>query len=247
MLIGILEDDISQLELFSYWLKLDGHQVRPYSKGRPLLAGFKYERLEALMLDWDVADVSGMEVLRHVREVSSIPVLFCTARRREVDIVQALRAGADYFVAKPVGRAELLARIHSITRHLRERRPVVDVVQIYEFQLDYRDHMIKRNGRPIELSPKEFELSVLFLRNIGRGLSREHISRSLFPGLSMKSRSLDTHVAQIRVKLGLHEGNGWFLSALYRKGYRLDRPRITTSHANEVARDRPRKTVFTLD
>ena len=247
MLIGILEDDISQLELFSYWLRLDGHQVRPYSKGRPLIAGFKYERLEALMLDWDVADVSGLEVLQHVREVSSIPVLFCTARKRETDIVQALRAGADDFVAKPVGRAELLARIHAITRHLREQPRVVDVVRIHEFQFDYRDHMIRRKGRPIELSPKEFELSVLFLRNIGRGLSREHISRSLFPGLSLKSRSLDTHVAQIRAKLGLHEGNGWCLSALYRKGYRLDRPRIKTPNPNEGARDRPRKAVFTLD
>jgi DNA-binding response OmpR family regulator len=236
MLIGVLEDNVSQLELVSCWLKLGGHRVRPFTQGEHLIASLTYERLDALMLDWMVDDASGLDVLRRVRAVSaSLPVLFCTARNREEDIVQALREGADDFLAKPIRCPELLARIDSITRQARQRMLVSDLVHIEEFQLDYGDRTLKRDGQPIELSAKEFELAVLFLRNIGRALSREYISAAVFAGLSPKSRSLDTHVGRLRLKLALHQRNGWALAAVYSKGYRLDKRRGGDKRGNHSA------------
>lgn len=226
MLIGVLEDDVSQLHLLSYWLKLSGHRVRPFTQAEQLIVSLTCERLDALMLDWDVDDASGIVVLRRVRQVSSLPVLFCTARNREEDIVLALREGADDFLAKPIRRRELLARIDSITRQARRRMLATDLVQIDEFQLDYRDRTLKRDGQPLELSAKEFELAVLLLRNIGRVLARKYISAAVFPGLSPKSRSLDTHVGRLRQKLGLYLRNGWMLRAVYGEGYRLDKTRL---------------------
>ena len=235
MLIGVLQDDVAQLEILSYWLKLGGHRVRPYTQGQQLIASLKCEGLDALMLDWDVHDVSGIEVLRRVREVSSLPVLFCTARTREEDIVHALGAGADDFLTKPIRRSELLARIDAITRQSRIRTPGSDVVQIGEFELSYSDRTVRRNGCPIELSAKEFELSVLFLRNIGQGLTRKYISTNVFPGLSPKSRSLDTHVGRVRLKMGFHEENGWRLGAVYGQGYRLGKTRVARLRASQDA------------
>lgn len=148
------------------------------------------------MLDWEVEDVSGIDVLRGVRKVSSLPVLFCAARNREEDIACALREGADDFLAKPIRRRELLARIDSITRQARQRMLVSDLVQIEEFQLDYGDRTLARNGQPIELSAKEFELAVLLLRNIGRALSRKYIRLPCFPVFRQ------SHAAWTRMSVG---------------------------------------------
>ena len=118
MRIAILEDDPSQLELLSHWLKLAGHHAHTFEQGTPLLRTLEHESFDALLLDWNVPDVSGIEVLRQVRQQlrSSIPVLFGTARNAEEDIVAALRAGADDYLVKPLRRLELLARLDAVTK-----------------------------------------------------------------------------------------------------------------------------------
>jgi|KBSSwiStaDraftv2_1062776.scaffolds.fasta_scaffold460377_1 two-component system response regulator RegX3 len=223
MRIAILEDDPSQLELLSHWLKLAGHHAHTFEQGSPLLRILEHESFDALLLDWNVPDVSGIEVLRQVRQQlrSSIPVLFGTARNAEEDIVAALRAGADDYLVKPLRRLELLARLDAVTK--RNAGETIPDFEVDRFRVNGEARQLLRDDEVLELTAKDFDLAVLFLRNVGRLLSRRHIRERVW-GVSqeLNSRTLDTHVSRVRSKLRLLPEHGWKLSAVYGHGYRLE-------------------------
>lgn len=236
MRIGILEDDPSQLELLSHWLKIAGHHAHTFDQGAPLLRTLAHESFDVLLLDWNVPDVSGIEVLRQVRQQlhSSIPVLFGTARNAEEDIVAALRAGADDYLVKPLRRLELLARLEAMTR--RNAVETVQHLEVDRFRVNCEARQMLRDNEPLELTAKDFDLAVLFLRNVGRLLSRGHIRERVW-GVSQEvnSRTLDTHVSRIRSKLGLLPEHGWRLAAVYGHGYRLEPLKaLSTSRATSA-------------
>ena len=119
MRIAILEDDPSQLELFSHWLTLAGYEPRPFERGAAFLSAIHQEQFEMLILDWTLRDATGIDILRRVRQTSKVPVLLCTARDNQGDVVKALDEGADDYLIKPLRRMELLARIESVARRAR--------------------------------------------------------------------------------------------------------------------------------
>ena len=223
MRVAVLEDDTSQLELLSHWLKLAGHNVQGFQRSLLLLKALVRERFDVLLLDWNVSDLSGIEVLRRVRQSSTVPVLFCTGRREESDVVTALREGADDYIVKPVRRMELLARLQAVTR----RHDLPRETQAFEvgaLRVDCQARTIARDNVLVELSKKDFDLSVVFLRNVGRLLSRRDITQAVWgSNLDLNSRTLDTHVSRVRNKLALLPENGWRLRAVYGHGYRLER------------------------
>jgi DNA-binding response OmpR family regulator len=227
MRIAILEDDPSQLELIGYWLKSAGHHADTFEQGALLLRALEHETYDALLLDWNVPDVSGIEVLRQVRQQlhKGTPVLFGTARDAEEDIVAALRAGADDYLIKPMRRMELLARLQTVTR-----RVAVEAVQFLEvgrFRVDCTARQLLRDDVPVQLTAKDFDLAVFFLRNVGRLLTRGQIRECVW-GVSqeLNSRTLDTHVSRIRNKLRLRAEHGWSLAAVYGYGYRLEQLKL---------------------
>ena len=222
MRVAILEDDRSQADLLTHWLELAGHQSSAFDEGAQLLRTLGHDTFDALLLDWNVPGVSGMGVLRQVREQMhlSTPVVICTARDGEADVVEALRAGADDYVVKPMRRMELLARLEAVMR----RGALVDEIDVDGIHVDFAARNLLCGDRPVELTTKDFDLSVLFLRNVGRLLSRKYIRESVWRTTAdINSRSLDTHVSRIRRKLHLTPENGWRLSAVYGYGYRLER------------------------
>jgi DNA-binding response OmpR family regulator len=225
MRVAILEDDVSQTELLSHWLQLAGHHPHAFEQGAALLRALERESYDALLLDWNVPDLNGVEVLKRVRSrmSSTVPVLFVTARNREDDVVLALREGADDYMIKPVRRLELLARLEALARRGRHGHQQSEVIEIDVFRVDCQTRTVLRNGKPVDLTAKDFDLSVLFLRNLGRLLSRGHIRETVWgPNAVVTSRTLDTHVSRIRNKLGLTPDYGWRLAAVYRYGYRLE-------------------------
>jgi two-component system, OmpR family, response regulator RegX3 len=233
MRIAILEDDISQTELLSHWLQLAGHLPHPFEQGANLLRALERESFDALLLDWNVPDLSGVEVLKRVRQRlnSAVPVLFVTGRNREDDVVTALREGADDYMIKPVRRLELIARLEALVRRGRHNQEQAEVLEVDAFRVDCQTRTVLRDDRQLELTAKDFDLSVLFLRNIGRLLSRGHIRETVWgPNAVVTSRTLDTHVSRIRNKLGLTPEHGWRLGAVYRYGYRLEHLEAANAH-----------------
>jgi len=226
MRIAILEDDPSQTELLSHWFKCAGHHPHPFDQGTRLLRALEHESFDVVLLDWNVPEMSGIEVLRHLRQrlQSAVPVMFSTARMREEDVVRALREGADGYVTKPVRRHELLARLESLALRRRDPQPRTGVIELDVFRVDLETRTILRNGAPLQLTAKDFDLATLLLRNVGRLLSRGHLRETVWvSNQPVSSRTLDTHVSRVRSKLRLVPEHGWRLVAVYGYGYRLDR------------------------
>ena len=149
MRIAILEDDPDQLALLRRWIAEDGHDVHAYLSGREAMKQAGRESFDLFMLDWQVPDVSGAEVLMWLRaNVSkSVPVLFVTVRDSEQDIVFALEHGADDYMVKPVRRQELLARVHAL---LRRAYPSEEKKQLSfpPFEIDIQRGEVRKEGTP---------------------------------------------------------------------------------------------------
>jgi DNA-binding response OmpR family regulator len=227
MQIAVLEHDASHAELLTHWLKLAGHRPQLFNRGADLLAALDDQIFGLTMLDWSPRDMESIDVLDRVRgELGlQIPILFNTVRDQQMDIVLALRRGADDYIVKPARRLELLARIEALTRRTRGTpQPQFAATQIGCFRVDSQNRTVERDGEPVKLTAKDFGLAALFLANAGRLLSRRHIEHVVWPSnANLSSRTLDTHVCRVRAKLRLFPEFGWRLTAVYSHGYRLDR------------------------
>ncbi len=230
--IGLLEDDPEQAEVTSLWLEDKGHHCIHFSAGRDLIRALRSESFDLLLLDWLVPDMSGLEVLQWVRSRYEwkIPVIFISRLGSEEDVVQALEAGADDYMEKPLRRMELLARINALVRRMQVGRGAGGMLHFDPYLIDVNTRAIRLRDEWISLTQKEYELAVFLFRNAGRALSRGHILDSVWgtrPDLN--TRTVDTHVSRLRKKLRLTPDNGWVLSSIYQHGYRLESVR----HAEE--------------
>jgi len=225
MRIAILDDDNGQLALVSTCLTSAGHHCHTFNKGKDLLHHLRRESFDLLVLDWQVPDLTGLQVLEWVRQNISapVPVLFMTSRASEADIVAALAAGADDYMVKPIRRAELVARANALLRRAYPHQQQAEILRFKYHTFDPHTCEATLEGQAIEMTRKEFDLAVLLFRNIGRPLSRSHIMEAVWGrDPDVPSRSMDTHISRVRNKLDLRPERGYRLSPVYSYGYRLE-------------------------
>lgn len=225
MRIAILEDEPSQAALIRSWLAAAGHDCHLFGNGRELIARAARESFDLFVLDWQVPEMSGEEVLRWVREhvAVPVPVMFVTGREAEADIVAALEQGADDYMKKPVARAELLARVQSLLRRAYPNQGA-STLAVESLCFDLRLRTLTLAGAPVDLTQKEYDLALFLMQNLGRLLSRGHLQQSVWGNaVEIPSRTIDTHVSRIRTKLNLRPEGGFKLTPVYNHGYRLER------------------------
>lgn len=227
MNIASLEDDADQAELIRQVLQAAGHDCVTFSNGKALLDVLRAQQpFDLILVDWELPDTTGLEVVRWVRTHVGydLPLIFVTSRTLESDLVAGLQAGADDYISKPIRGGELVARVEAMLR-----RRVVDgakeapVIQVGHYCFDISTNAVHLNNEPIELAPKEAELALLFFRNPGRLFSRDVLSATVWNReIPATSRTLDTHLSNIRRKLQLRPENGVRLTSSYALGYRLE-------------------------
>jgi DNA-binding response OmpR family regulator len=225
MQIASLEDNPEQAQQIKHILASAGYTCHSYQRGRDLLAALRTKTFDLILLDWHVPDIPGDEALRYIRGSLGLhtPVIFLTSRILEEDLVEGLQAGADDYIGKPLRPAELLARIAALLRRANATLPTPAPFTVGAYLIDPQARTISLHGTPIVLAPKEFELAQLFFRNIGRLLSRDVLAESVWNReIPATSRTLDTHLSNIRQKLKLHPENGVRLVSSYALGYRLE-------------------------
>lgn len=225
MRIAVLDDDPSQTELVCKILSAAGHVCHPFANGRDILHQLRRESYDMLILDWQVPDVSGPEVTRWAREKlpPNLPILFMTSRSGEDDIVEGLAVGADDYMIKPIRRNELVARVQALLRRAYPSQNATEQIQFGRYVFEIRSGQLTFDGVPIELTQKEFNLALLFFRNLGRPLSRAYILEAVWSrNIEIPSRTMDTHVSRVRSKLELRPENGFRLAPVYSYGYRLE-------------------------
>ncbi len=226
MRIAVLDDDRNQSDLVCQVLTSAGHSCHAFSSGKEILSQLRRESYDMLIIHWQVPDVSGAEVLRWARErlPPNLPVLFMTSRSGEDDIVAGLSAGADDYMIKPIRRGELVARVQALLRRAYPTQNAVEQIQFGQYVFEVRTGRLSMKGNPVELTQKEFDLALLFFRNIGRPLSRAYILEAVWArDVEIPSRTMDTHVSRVRSKLQLRPEHGYRLAPVYSYGYRLEK------------------------
>ncbi|MEM7357804.1 MAG: response regulator transcription factor [Pseudomonadota bacterium] len=226
MRIAILEDDRDQADLLAAWLEESGHQCSIYHDGTAFIRAYTKDSFDMVVLDWMVPHTSGLDVLRHLRQHLDpvVPVVFITQRDTESDIVQALENGADDYMTKPVRQMETIARVNAIARRMGlGDENTADSYDHPPYFIDTRLRKVMRNDEHIEMTQKEYELTLFLFKNLGRVISRGHLLEMVW-GTSAKinTRTVDTHVSRLRTKLGFDEDGEWRLTSVYRHGYRLE-------------------------
>lgn len=224
MRIAILEDEAVLAEQVSAALERGGHVCHWYATGKAMIAQLKRETFDLLILDWNLPDMTGVEVLAWAREhiEHTPPVLFVTSRGEEADIVQALDGGADDYVIKPIQPGELLARVGAL---LRRSFPTQsrDIEIFGNHRFDAKASIVTVGGEAIVLTAKEFGLALLMFQNLDRALSRAYILEKVWGrNPDLLTRTLDAHISRIRLKLGLRPEFGYRLTPVYSYGYRLE-------------------------
>lgn len=225
MKIASLEDDVAQAELIRLVLQDEGHSCETFGESAALMRRLRKEKFDLLIVDWQLPDLSGYEVVKWVRNNADrhVPILFLTSRTQEDDIVSGLQAGADDYMVKPFHRAEFVARVHALLRRANVNPDTESVFAIGNYLVMPEARRILRNGEQIELTHKEMELALLLFTSEGQIVSREYIIETVWgPGMPGNSRTLDTHLSRIRTKLGLGPENGVRLRPVYTHGYRLE-------------------------
>jgi DNA-binding response OmpR family regulator len=225
MRIAYLEDDPDQAALIRAWLEAGGHVCHHFNRGHELQRSLASESFDLFLLDWELPDTRGVEVMKELRSrAPRAPVIFTTARQRDEDVVRVLQAGADDYIPKPVRRGELLARIDAVARRLQPPQAEAEVLEHPPFRVDRRARVVERGGKRLALTDKEFVLAEFFFLNAGRVVSRQHLLEAVW-GLGAKSntRTVDTHVSRLRGKLGLGAESGWQIVSVHQFGYRLER------------------------
>ncbi len=229
--IAILEDDPDQSQLVQSWLKPENYQIQAFFTGQSLLDTLKDASFDLLLVDWELPDINGPQVMQKIREDLKIdtPIIFVTSRDSEEDIVNALNAGADDYLVKPVRQFEFLARIKANTKRTQSSNEAQEL-KLAPYRFTPENEQIFLNDEVINLSSKEFELAFYLFKNAGKLLERKNILSTVWKHeAELNTRTVDTHVSVIRKKLGIGPQNGWRLKSVYGHGYRLEQ----VSNANE--------------
>jgi DNA-binding response OmpR family regulator len=201
----IVDDDADLSQLVAQFLEPEGFQVEAEHDGARGLERALSGEYALIVLDIMLPEMGGLEVLRNLRQKSSVPVLILTARGDDVDRIVGLEIGADDYLPKPFNPRELLARIRAILRRSRETgaRDADDKLRVGDVELDPGTRTVKRGSTKIEVTAVEFNLLEQLMRSAGRVVEREELAQAVLGRkLSAIDRSLDVHVSNLRKKLG---------------------------------------------
>jgi two-component system response regulator RegX3 len=226
MYIGLLEDEPHLAQYVKDVLEGAGYTVAVFGNGEDMVKAIGRDTIDLFVLDWRVPRMSGLEVLKHIREVKGIkePVLFLTSRTDEQDITKALNAGADDYCIKPVRPQEFLARIRAVLRRTNPDHGNTDTARtLLGYTFNKLDNSVHFNNQHVVLSEKEFKLALFLFENHERAVSRERLMQEIWGGQGdALSRSLDVHVSWLRKKLDLSASSQTLrLKPIYGFGYRL--------------------------
>ena len=223
--VAILEDEVAQSQLINTWLQAAGYNCKVFSTGLSLLDELKSTKYDLMLVDWELPDINGPEVMQAIRHKLNMdtPIIFITSRDSEEDIVSALNAGADDYLVKPIRQYEFLARVKANTKRINNTGKATTLIEHSPYSFNSSSQQAFINGDAVELSSKEFELAFYIFSNEGELLDRKKILSAVWQqDADLNTRTVDTHMSNIRKKLAIGPENGWRLKSIYGHGYRLE-------------------------
>lgn len=220
--ILIIDDDIQLSDLIKEFLDSFNYEIHAKYTPEDGLAFLSETGADLVILDIMLPGMDGFQVLRKIREDSTVPVIMLTARGEVTDRIVGLELGADDYLPKPFEPRELLARIQSILRRSQSPGSMVDIIEFEFLTIDKLKQEVLLEGEVVHLSTTEYEALLLFAENPGQVLDREQLVENL-RGITWQSydRSVDVLVSRLRNKLGETPANTRFIKTVHGVGYKF--------------------------
>jgi len=216
----VIDDDAELCQLVTRYLSREGFTLHWAPGGAAGLERALAEEYSLILLDVMMADTDGFEVLRRLRQQSRTPVLMLTARGDTQDRIRGLEMGADDYLPKPFDPAELVARIRAILRRATPQTSAPAALHVGDLELDGGNRTVRCAGAPVDLTTVEFDLLATLVRVAGTTVSREELVHTVLGReFSPFDRSIDTHVCNLRRKLGPHPSGGERIKGVRGAGY----------------------------
>jgi two-component system, OmpR family, phosphate regulon response regulator PhoB len=220
----VVEDEDALSTLLRYNLEKEGFAVSEARDGEEALLQLKEQKPDAVLLDWMLPRLSGLELCRQIRRAPAwrdLPVIMLTARGEEGDRVRGLDSGADDYVVKPFSTSELIARLKAVIRRARPAAQA-EVLRFGDLALDGAAHRVTRNGEGVHLGPTEFRLLRFLLERPGRVFSREQLLDAVWGrDAEVELRTVDVHIRRLRKALNASERRD-LIRTVRSAGYALD-------------------------
>lgn len=226
--IMIVDDKSSAQRLIADYLSANGFRTVGANNGREALFAARHEKPDLILLDIMMPEMDGFEFMRHFRKEKNTPVIMLTARVEETDKVVGLELGADDYVTKPFGMAELVARIRAVLRRVAEEAPPAEVLRVGDVVLDKQTRLVTVGKRRVELTPSEFDLLTILMTVPGQVFSRttllERLKGDLFENVE---RTVDVHIRNLRAKLEPDPHQPQYILTVFGVGYRFNDEPVT--------------------
>ena len=208
------QDIVSALEIY---LTAEGYRVLKAYNGKEALAVAAREEVHLILMDIMMPVMDGLTAMAQLRQTSNVPVILLTAKSEDTDKVLGLNVGADDYITKPFELMELLARVETVLRRCGKSGRVISLMP--DIEIDTASRVVRKNGAPVALTVKEYDLLLLFCQNRNVALYRDRIYERVWGEEYLgDSRTVDLHIQRLRRKLGLEDR----LVAVYKVGYRLE-------------------------
>lgn len=222
--ILIVDDEPLILKGLRFSLEQDGFEVEEAFDGESALETALSGEFDIILLDVMLPKLSGMEVLAQLRDVSDIPVIMLTAKGEDMDRILGLEYGADDYIVKPFNILEVKARIRTILRrsNLKKQPTRNDVLRLREIEVDMAGRSVRRAGKDVNLTAKEFSLLHMLMAEPGKVFAREELLNSLWNTSEESThdlRTVDVHVRRLREKLERNPAKPSYIKTKWGVGY----------------------------
>ena len=226
--ILLVDDDNLMRRSLTFGLERAGYTVSSAANAEDALQVARRNPPDLVILDINLPGMDGLRALEHFKEQANVPVIFLTARRREIDEILGLELGADDYLTKPVNLDVLLAHVKAVIRRAESTRPLVAAgapLELGDLRLDPQGHQVSVAGSPVELTPREFELLHTFMLNPGRAISNDELLATVWGAeFTGQPQVLYVHIRWLRKKIEADPDHPQRILTIHGVGYKLNAP-----------------------
>ncbi|MER3554480.1 MAG: DNA-binding response regulator [Meiothermus sp.] len=219
-LVLVVEDEPEIAEILEGYLRRDGYRTERAGDGKAAMSLYRAAKPDLVLLDIQLPEVDGLEVLRRIRSDGNTPVIMVTARTEDLDKLLGLELGADDYVTKPFSPREVVARVKAVLRRTASAEPARSPLRCGPLEVDPEKVVARVDGERLDLTPTEFRLLETLAQTPGRAFSRVELLEAALPDSEALERVVDVHLKNLRKKLEA-AGAASLLETVRGVGYRL--------------------------
>lgn len=222
--ILIVEDELNLNQILQDYLHHFGYQTVSAVTGAEALSFWKEEKPDLILLDLNLPDMDGLDIMREIRRIDTVPIVIVTARDAEIERLIGLELGSDDYISKPFSPREVVARIKAVLRRVGQPVAPATILRLGNLQMDLRGHTASLNGVELELTPAEYEILAQFMNEPDRAFTRlELLEATQGGGYEGYERTIDIHIKNLRQKLKAIDPENNAIQTVFGIGYRAMR------------------------